>query len=383
MIDARRLVVLVLALTACKKPESPSEPAKPTVTMHAVGLVTDVGGRGDQSFNDSALRGLENWGTDARFENGRYHALSAEDYARSLPGALKGKIHPLPISAIVVQSKAQEDYEPNLQLLVDQGAALTVGVGFMLENAVEAVAKKNPKAKFLLIDSPILDAKGVPQKLPNVRTVTFREEEGSFLVGALSALVSKGQIGFVGGMEIPLIKKFEAGYRAGVKTVSPEAAAKLVASYTGSFDNVQAGKQIAADMLAKGVDVIFHAAGSDGLGVIQAVKEAREAGKNVYVIGVDSDQHHLAPNAVLTSMVKRVDLAVYEAAKSLVDGTLSGGDVALGLAEEAVGFAEVRLEIPNKAESLAKVEELRKQIVEKKISVPSTLTALEAFKAQP
>ncbi len=113
-------------------------------------------------------------------------------------------------------------------------------------------------------------------------------------------------MGFVGGMEIPLIKKFEAGFRAGVQTTNPTA--QVLVAYTGSFDNVAAGKQVAQDLMAKGADVVFQAAGSDGLGVIQAVKEARAAGKNVYVIGVDSDQSHLAPDAVLTSMVKRVDL---------------------------------------------------------------------------
>ena len=122
----------------------------------------------------------------------------------------------------MLQSKAQEDYEPNLQLLVDQGAALTIGVGFMLENAVEAVARRNPEARFLLIDSPLLDAQGSPFTLPNVRTVVFREEEGSFLVGALAGLVTRtGKVGFVGGMEIPLINKFEAGFRAGVMTHQP------------------------------------------------------------------------------------------------------------------------------------------------------------------
>ncbi len=384
----RSTVLLTLALaaaTGCKKQEAaPGGPPKPEAKKLAVGLITDVGGRGDHSFNDSALRGLELWAAGLKYERGEYKPASAEDIAATLTAQLEARqppIAPVDIRPIVVQSKAQEDYAPNLQLLVDQGASLIIGVGFMLENAVESVARQNPNASFLLIDSPILDAKGNPSRLSNVRTVVFKEEEGSFLVGALAALVSKQQIGFVGGMEIPLIKKFEAGFRAGVKTVSPDAAAKLLVSYTGSFDNVAAGKQIAQDMLAKGVDVIFHAAGSDGLGVIQAVKEARAAGKNVYVIGVDSDQHHLAPDAVLTSMIKRVDLAVYEAARDLAQGKWTAADVVLGLKEDGVGYAEVRVDFAGKQEALEKVEALRRRVVAQEIDVPSNLAELEAFKA--
>lgn len=373
------LLLAALALAACKKSEpAGAAPAKKL----AVGLVTDVGGRGDHSFNDSALRGLELWAGGVRHEGGRYQPVSPDEIRRSLPPDLASQqppIAPFGVTPIVVQSKAQEDYEPNLQLLVDQGASLVVGVGFMLENAVEAVARRNPDERFLLIDSPVLDARGAPVKLQNVRTVVFREEQGSFLVGALAGLVSKGQLGFVGGMEIPLIKKFETGYRAGAKTTAPDR--RVLTSYTGTFDNVAAGKQIAQDMLAKGVDVIFHAAGSDGLGVIQAVKEARAAGKDVYAIGVDSDQHHLAPEAMLTSMVKRVDFAVYQAAKDLSDGKWTAVDTALGLADGAVGYAEVRVDFPGKQEALEKIEALRKRIVSGELVVPSNPAALEAFQS--
>jgi basic membrane protein A len=210
-----------------------------------------------------------------------------------------------------------------------------------------------------------------------VRTVVFKEEEGSFLVGALAGLVAKDTVGFVGGMEIPLIKKFEAGFRAGVKTTNP--AATVLVQYTGTFDNVGAGKQVAADLLAKGATVLFHAAGSDGLGAIQAVKEARAAGKGVFAIGVDSDQSHLAPEAMLTSMVKRVDLAVYLAVKDLCDGTFTAGDRTLGLKENGVGMAKVTVDFPNKEQALATVEGLRQRIVEGALVVPANLTALESF----
>jgi basic membrane protein A and related proteins len=283
------------------------------------------------------------------------------------------------ITPVVLQSKSQEDYEPNLQLLIDQGADLAMGVGFMLENAVETVAKRNADAKFLLIDNPLMSADGKPYTLPNVRAVVFREEQGSFLVGALAGLVTKSnKIGFVGGMEIPLIKKFEAGFRAGVMTTNPKAT--ILANYTGSFDNVAAGKQVGQDLLKKGADVVYHAAGADGLGVTQAVKEARDAKKNVYVIGVDSDQWHLAPEAVLTSMLKRVDLAVYEAARDVTQGKFQGGDVVLGIKEGGVSYAPVRVDFPGKAEALAKVEELRAKIVSGELTVPASLEDLPGAK---
>lgn len=368
------LALALLSSSSCSKKSG----ADGGVRTQIVGLVTDVGGRGDQSFNDSALRGLEAWAASQKSVDGKYVALSAEERKASLPSELEARVVSLGIKPIVVQSKAQEDYQPNLQLIVDQGADLTIGTGFMLENAVEAVAKQNAGSKFLLIDSPILDAKGAPQALPNVRTVVFKEEEGSFLVGALAGLVAKsGSIGFVGGMEIPLIKKFEAGFRAGVKTTNPRAT--VLVQYTGSFDNVGAGKQAAQDLVNKGCEVVFHAAGSDGNGVIQAIKEARAAGKNVYVIGVDSDQSHLAPDAVLTSMVKRVDLAVWQAANDLKAGTFGPGDFSMGLKEGGVTYAPVRVEFADKAAALARVEELRAKIIGGEIKVPSNTSDLEKF----
>jgi basic membrane protein A len=376
---ARICLIAALALSACKKDPAPSPDAPKPPKGLTVGLVTDVGGRGDQSFNDSALRGLEAWSAGQKSVDGKYVALSPEERKASVPAELEARIVPLGIKPIVVQSKAQEDYQPNLQLIVDQGADLTVGTGFMLENAVETVARQNPGSKFLLIDSPILDAKGAPQPLPNVRTVVFKEEEGSFLVGALAGLVAKDKVGFVGGMEIPLIKKFEAGFRAGVKTTNPKAT--VLVQYTGSFDNVAHGKQAAQDLVSKGCEVVFHAAGSDGNGVIQAIKEARAAGKNVFVIGVDSDQSHVAPEAVLTSMVKRVDLAVWQAVSDLKAGAFTAGDVTMGLKEGGVTYAPVRVEVPEKAAVLEKVEALRAKVVAGEVKVPSNTTDLEAFTA--
>lgn len=398
-----RLSALALAalLGACKKEEPPpaapatppaqqaeAKPAEPPkAKTHKIGLVVDLGGRGDHSFNDAALRGLETWAAGKKYEGGQYVAASPEEIKASITSdltSLQPPITPQPIEPQVIQSKSPEDYEPNLQLLVDQGVDLTIGNGFLLEPAVETVAKANPNAKFLLVDSVLLDSANKPYSLPNVRTVTFKENEGSFLVGALAGLVSKtGKVGFVGGMEVPIIKKFEAGYRAGVKTTNPKAEAGLMAVYTGSFNNVAAGKQVAQDLIKKGADVIFQAAGADGLGVIQAVKEAKAAGKNVYVIGVDSDQSHVAPEVVLTSMLKHLDLAIYTASRDLAEGKFAAGDVTLGLKEGGVGYADVRVDFPGKAEAIQKVEALRQRVVSGEIQVPSSKEELSSFKATP
>ncbi|HYH96259.1 BMP family ABC transporter substrate-binding protein [Hyalangium sp.] len=395
-------LALVALLGACKKeePPAPTAPAEqkqpqaeakppppPAPKTFKVGLVVDLGGRGDHSFNDAALRGLETWAAGKKYEGGQYVPASPEEIKASITSDLINLQPPItaqPVEPQVIQSKSPEDYEPNLQLLVDQPVDLVIGNGFLLEPAVETVAKANPSAKFLLVDSVLLDSENKPYSLPNVRTVTFQEHEGSFLVGALAGLVSKtGKVGFVGGMEVPIIKKFEAGYRAGVKTTNPKAEKTLMAVYTGSFNNVAAGKQVAQDLIKKGADVIFQAAGADGLGVIQAVKEAKAAGKTVYVIGVDSDQSHVAPEVVLTSMLKHLDLAIYTASRDLAEGKFSAGDQTLGLKEGGVGYADVRVDFPGKAEALQKVEALRQRINSGEIKVPATKEELSAFQATP
>jgi basic membrane protein A and related proteins len=168
-----------------------------------------------------------------------------------------------------------------------------------------------------------------------------------------------------------------------VKMTNPKAAEGLLAVYTGSFDNVAVGKQVAQDLLKKGADIIFQAAGADGLGVIQAVKEAKAEGKSVYVIGVDSDQSHVAPEVVLTSMLKHVDLAIYEACRDLAQGKFASGDVVLGLKDGGVGYAEVRMDFPGKAEALQKLEALRQRVTSGELKVPGTMDELAAFQAKP
>jgi basic membrane protein A and related proteins len=351
---------------------------KRTVPAHTVGLALDVGGRGDQSFNDGTLRGLENMAAGLRYTANGYEPLPEADYLRLLPADLRRPAPPhLPIPPpIVLQGKAQEDYEPNLQLLADRGAELVVAVGFMMEPAARAVATRNPRTRFLLIDSPILDSAGKPAVLPNVRAVVFRENEGSFLAGALAGeLTLTGTVGFVGGMQLPLIRKFEVGFRAGVRAVNPRAA--VLVSYTGTFDDERKGMEVGRDLYQRGCDIVFHGAGLDGLGVIKA---AEQAGK--LVIGVDSDQSHVAPRNVLTSMVKHADLVVYQAVRDTVAGQFSGGDVVLGLADGALALAPIGGDVDpaRSAAALADVETLRAAVVSRCVEVPATLDELARFR---
>src|SRR5260370_27441280 len=277
---------------------------------------------------------------------------------------------------LVLAGKAQEDYEPTLQLLVDQGSELVIAVGFMMEPAVRAVAARNPRARFLLIDSPVLDAAGKPTTLPNVRAVVFRENEGSFLAGGLAGETTRTQkIGFVGGMQLALIRKFEVGFRAGLQQVNPKA--EVLVAYTGTFDDEKKGVEVGQDLYGRGCDIVFHAAGLDGLGVIRAAQQAAKL-----VIGVDSDQSHVAPHNVLTSMVKRVDLAVYLAVRDVLGGRFSGGDLGLGLKEDGVGLGPLGGDFVKPAArgpAMADVEKLRAAIVAGKLWLPAPPTHLARF----
>src|SRR5256714_14370211 len=207
------LAALCCAPAACKKSAPP----------HTVGLALDVGGRGDQSFNTGRLEGMEPMAAGLPYTPRGYEPIPDAEYQKLLgPLALPHLGIPRPI---VLQGKAQEDYEPNLRLLVDQGAELVVAVGFMMEAATRRVARDNPRTKFLLIDSPVLDDSGKPITLPNVRAVVFREHAGSFLAGALAGeLTRSGKGGVVGGVRLPLLQKFEVGVRAGGRVGEPTAA---------------------------------------------------------------------------------------------------------------------------------------------------------------
>jgi basic membrane protein A len=271
-----------------------------------VGLVFDIGGRGDKSFNDSAYRGLER----------AHNELGVEiQYMEPTEGA---------------------DRETGLREYASRGFDLVFGVGFMFSDDVEKIAREFPNVKFACVDYTVkFDGQGNPIPPPNnVVGLRFREEEGSFLAGAAAALVSQsGVIGFVGGMDIPLIHKFEAGYRAGARHVRP--GIEVLVGYAGvnaqAFKDPAKGKELASSMYGRGADVIFHASGTTGFGVFEA---ARERGK--LAIGVDSDQYDEAPGHVLTSMVKDVDVAVFETIRRVRDGQFTTGVQELGLREGGV-----------------------------------------------
>jgi basic membrane protein A and related proteins len=294
-----------------------------------VGIVFDSGGRGDKSFNDSAWAGIE------RAQN------------------------EFDIEVKSVDSKAMKDFETNQNALAEQGIDLIFAVGFTQQQALQVVAPRFPNTKFAIVDTEV--------DLPNVRALKFREEQGSYLAGYLAGLMTQtGKIGFVGGMTSDLIKKFETGYIAGAREANPNVQV-LPVKYTESWDDVGLGKAAATVLFNQGADIVYHAAGRAGMGVIEA---AREQGK--FAIGVDSDQDDVAPGSVLTSMVKRVDVAVYETIKDAVEGRFSGGTREYDLALNGVGLTEFR-HTKDKIgeENLRKLEEVRQRIVSGEITVPA------------
>ncbi len=257
-------------------------------------VIYDMGGKFDKSFNQSGYEGAERW----KKETGK-------------------KYIEFEIANPTQREQAQ-------RRMAERGADPIVGIGFSQGSAMEKVAKDFPKIKFALIDAEV--------KLPNVQSITFKEQEGSFLVGMMAAMASKtGKVGFIGGMDIPLIRKFQCGYEQGAKYANPNIV--LSANMTGTtptaWNDPARGAELAKAQFAAGVDVIFAAAGGTGIGVYQA---AKDAGK--LAIGVDSNQNHVQPGTMLTSMVKRVDVAVYTAFKGVVPGS-----TALGLKEGGVDYA--------------------------------------------
>jgi basic membrane protein A len=250
---------------------------------------------------------------------------------------------------------------------------LVIGVGFIFTDDLASLAHEYPETSFAGIDYALAtdkDGKVIPPP-PNIAALKFREEEGSFLVGALAALVGKTKkVGFVGGMDIPLIHKFEAGYRAGVKKVCPDC--EVIAQYAGvtpeAFKNPLKGKELALSQYQQGVEVVFHAAGSTGQGVFEAARAT-----NKYAIGVDSDQNDEAPGHVLTSMVKGVNAVTFDAIQRVQSKTFKGGIYSFGLKEGGVGYIydeRNRKLIPDAVR--ARVEQLKQEIIAGRIKVPST-----------
>ena len=287
-------------------------------------VIFDMGGKFDKSFNEAAYHGAEQF----KQETGLNY-LEFE-----------------------ITNESQRDQA--LRRMA-QRADIVVAVGFAFSTPLETVAAEFPDKKFVIIDSVV--------EKPNVESVVFKEHEGSFLVGMAAALASKtGKVGFVGGMDIPLIRNFETGYEQGVKHVNPQA--EVIVNYTGTtpaaWNDPARGGELAIGQFGQGADVVYAAAGATGLGVLQAA-----ADKGKLSIGVDSNQNYLHPGSVLTSMMKRVDVAVHDAFAKAKDGSWQAGTQALGLKEQGVDYA---LDDNNRAvlppDMQAKIDEAKKSIID-------------------
>ena len=293
-------------------------------------IIFDMGGKFDKSFNEAAYHGAERFKDEAGIEYLEFE----------------------------VTNESQRDQA--LTRMARRGASVVVAVGFSFSTPLEQIAQEYPDTKFTIIDSVV--------EQPNVQSVVFKEHEGSFLVGMAAALASKtGKVGFVGGMDIPLIRNFAHGYQQGVKHVDPDA--EVFVNMTGTtpaaWNDPAKGAELAQSQFDRGADVVYAAAGGTGLGVLQA---AADSGK--LSIGVDSNQNYLHPGSVLTSMLKRVDVAVYNAFKTALEGSWQPGVNNLGLAEEGVGYAldENNRELIS-AEIEKQLEDARAKIISGELAV--------------
>ena len=262
-------------------------------------IVFDFGGKFDRSFNQSASEGAERFKKETGVAYREFEITNA----------------------------AQREHA--MAQLAKRGASIIVAVGFTQASAVEKVAKQFPQVKFTIVDAVV--------DLPNVQSVNFREQESSYLCGMAAALASKtGKVGFVGGMDIPLIRKFALGYLEGARRVNPqvEVFQNMTGTTPAAWGDPTKGAELARSQFGRGADVVFHAAGATGLGVMQAAKDLGKLS-----IGCDSNQNYLQPGSVLTSAVKRVDVAVYTAFKSAREGKWRAGPIVLGLAEQGVDYA--------------------------------------------
>ena len=278
-------------------------PALLSAAAHAAdfapAIIYDMGGKFDKSFNQSASDGTTKFKQDTGIEVREFEVTNA----------------------------AQR--EQAMTRFAQRGSQIIVAIGFSQASAVEAAAKKFPHVKFAIIDGTV--------NLPNVQSINFRENESSFLCGMAAALASKtGKVGFVGGMDIPLIRKFARGYADGAKFVNPsvEVYQNMTGTTAAAWNDPTKGSELAKSQIGRGADVIFHASGNTGGGVMQAAKDAGKLS-----IGCDSNQNYIHPGSVLTSAVKRVDVAVYQTIMDAKNGTWKGGPIVLGLADQGVDYA--------------------------------------------
>lgn len=316
----------------------------------SVAMVTDVGGVDDKSFNQSAWEGLQAFGEENGMSKGE-----GIDYA---------------------QSESDADYATNLNRLVRQDYNLIFGIGYLLQPAIKEVAGQYPDTSFALVDSV--------QEGDNIASIVFKEHQGSFLAGVAAAKKTQSnQIGFIGGVDGSLINKFEAGFVAGVKSVNADIDVEI--EYAENFNDPEKGRALASNMYSKGVDVIYHASGGTGNGVFAEAKDLKNANpdEDVWVIGVDRDQHEEGQigdaNVTLTSMVKRVDIAVQDVSEQAMNGEFPGGEVIeYGLEDDAISIAETNEEAMTE-EIRSSVNEWKEKIINGDVEVPSTREELESF----
>tara|TARA_B100001964_G_scaffold241630_1_gene314475 strand:- start:526 stop:1506 length:981 start_codon:yes stop_codon:yes gene_type:complete len=301
------------------------------VSAANVALIYDSGGKFDKSFNESAYNAAE-----------KFKADTGNDYME-------------------FEAANNAQIEQGLRKLAQRGANVIVAMGFAMADAVSAVAAEYPDVNFTIVDVNWLQG-------DNLQQIVFKEHEGSFLVGMIAAMKSEsGTVGFVGGMDIPLIRKFHGGYEQGAKYINPDI--NVLMNMTGTtpeaWNNPTKGAELTKAQIDKGADVIYQAAGGTGIGVLQAAADA-----GVYGIGVDANQNYMHPGSVLTSMLKRVDVAVYNAFKTTMDGTYETGVFTLGLAEDGVGWSlDEHNESLISADMKAAVEQAKADIISGKINV--------------
>lgn len=299
-----------------------------------IGIVTDTGGVNDGSFNESAWAGAQK---------------AAEEFG---------------LTANYLESHADSDYKPNIESFIDEEYDLIICVGYQLADALREEAEANPDVNFAIIDD------STNADLENVTCLMFEQSQASYLVGYVAGLTTESNtIGFVLGMSTDTMNEFGYGYLAGA--IDANADVKVLQTNANSFSDTAAGKTAANNMVSQGADVIFHAAGGTGLGVIDACKEA-----GIWAIGVDQDQSSVAPETILTSAMKRVDNSVYDAASDLINGTLESGVKTYTLEDAGVDIAPTTDNLSE--ETLAAIEEVKQQIIDGTVVVPKTKEDFEA-----